>query len=37
MQTILDDMLAQETGNEPFFSNFMQDLGFFDEDMLPPI
>jgi hypothetical protein len=37
MQTILDDMLAQETDNEPFFSNFMQDLGFFDEDMLPPI
>jgi hypothetical protein len=31
MQTMLEDILAQDAGNEPFFSNFMQDLGFFDE------
>jgi hypothetical protein len=34
MQTILDDILAQQAGNGPFLSSFMQDLGFFDEDML---
>jgi hypothetical protein len=33
MQTMLDDILAQEAGNEPFFSSYMQDLGFFDEDV----
>ncbi|KAM0702896.1 hypothetical protein Q7P35_010328 [Cladosporium inversicolor] len=33
MQTMLEDILAQETGNEPIFSNFMQDLGFFDENV----
>lgn len=35
MQKILEDILAQEAGNGPFLSNFMQDLGFFDEDMPP--
>ena len=34
MQKILDDILAQESGNGHFLSSFMQDLGFFDEDML---
>jgi len=32
MQTMLEGILAQEAGNEPFFSSYMQDLGFFDED-----
>lgn len=35
VQTMLEDILAQDAGNEPFLSNFMQDLGFFGED-LPP-
>lgn len=35
MQTMLENILAQDAGNEPFLSNFMQDLGFFDEDLLP--
>jgi hypothetical protein len=33
MQTMLEGILAQEAGNEPFFSTYMQDLGFFDEDI----
>jgi hypothetical protein len=33
MQTMLEDILAQDAGNEPFLSNFMQDLGFFGEDL----
>ena len=36
MQTILEDILAQEAGNGPFSSSFMYDLGFFGEDTLPP-
>jgi hypothetical protein len=36
MQTMLEDILAHEAGKEPFFSNFMQDLGFFDEDVSLP-
>jgi hypothetical protein len=36
MQTMLEDILAQEAGSEPFFSNFMQDLGFFDEEVPLP-
>jgi hypothetical protein len=36
MQTMLEDILAQEAGNEPFFSNFMQDLGFFEEEVPLP-
>ncbi|GAB7325704.1 hypothetical protein MBLNU13_g09673t1 [Cladosporium sp. NU13] len=31
--TMLEDILAQDAGNEPFTSNFMQNLGFFDEDL----
>lgn len=33
MQTMLEDILAQEAGSEPLFSNFMQDLGFFDDEV----
>ena len=33
MQTMLEDILAQDAGNEPSLSNFMQDLGFFGEDL----
>jgi hypothetical protein len=36
MQTMLEDILAQEAGDGPFFSNFMQDLGFFDEEVPLP-
>lgn len=35
MQAMLDGILAQEAGNGSCFSNFMQDLGFFDENMPP--
>ena len=37
MQTMLEDILAQDAGNEPFLSNFMQDLGFFGEDLPPQV
>jgi hypothetical protein len=36
MQTMLENILTQEVGNEPFSSSFMQDLGFFDEEVPLP-
>jgi len=35
MQAMLDYTLAQKAGSDPCFSNFMQGLGFFDEDTPP--